>query len=54
MIIRMIVGKNTPIMRFSDYNYLRHIIGLDAKTINSDEFIVHSDTWNVRKKSDGT
>jgi cell division protein FtsX len=42
--------KNTPIMRFSDYNYLRHIIGLDAKTINSDEFIVHSDTWNVRKK----
>lgn len=41
---------NVPIIRLSDYNYLRQMIGLDARTINSDEFIVHSDTWDVRKE----
>ncbi len=42
--------ENAPIIRLSDYNHLRQIIGLDAKTMNSDEFIVHSDTWDVRKE----
>lgn len=42
--------ESAPIMRLSDYNHLRQMIGLDAKTINSDEFIVHSDTWDVRKE----
>ncbi|NMB96228.1 MAG: ABC transporter permease, partial [Clostridiaceae bacterium] len=41
---------NVPIIRLSDYNYLRRMIGLDAKTMNSDEFIVHSDTWHVREE----
>lgn len=42
--------ENAPIMRLSDYNYLRQMIGLDAKTMNADEFIVHSDTWDVREE----
>lgn len=41
---------NVPILRLSDYNHLRQMLGLDSKAINSDEFIVHSDMWNVRKE----
>lgn len=41
--------KDVPISRLSDYNQLCKIIGLDPKSINDDQFIIHSEAWDVRE-----
>lgn len=41
--------KNAPILRLSDYNQLRKLIGLDPKSISDDQFIIHSEAWDVRE-----
>ena len=41
--------QKTDILRLSDYNRLRVQLGLDEKQIGKREFIVHSDTWHIRK-----
>lgn len=40
--------KNVPIIKLSDYNHLRELIGLDSKSITSSQFIMHSEVWNIR------
>ena len=33
-------------LSLSDYNHLREILGLSPVPMNSNEFLVHCDTWN--------
>lgn len=42
--------KGVPILKLSDYNYLRNLIGLQTVSISENQFIIHSDTWSIRRQ----
>lgn len=41
--------KDVPILKLSDYNYVRNLIGLQTVSISENQFIIHSDTWRIRR-----
>ncbi len=41
---------NIVAMSYSDYSYLRSLLGLQEVSLQSGEYLVHCDTWNYQKK----
>lgn len=41
---------NIVAMSYSDYSYLRFLLGLQEVSLQSGEYLVHCDTWNYQKK----
>lgn len=42
-------GDSITALAYSDYSYLRAMLGLDPVLLNEDQYLVHCDTWNYQQ-----